>query len=128
MQAIERSYCKTIGLAIDELFGIMVRATIAEEDRAMSEKRKKYLVDAKAFVKVWQQASSLAEVAAKLNMPEPICSARASMYRAAGVELRRMPRAPSSRKLDVAGLNQLIADLKAEKEASDGKGRGRKKS
>jgi hypothetical protein len=91
----------------------------------MGEKRKQYNVDPKTFIIAWQQSSTLGEVAEKLQMPEPICSARASMYRAAGVELRRMPRAPSSRKLDVAALNQLIADLKAEKEASDGKGRGR---
>jgi hypothetical protein len=77
-------------------------------------KRKRYNVDARTFVIAWHRSASLAEVSARLNMPESICSARASGYRLAGVHLPIMKRARSRHRLNVEELNELIAELKGE--------------
>jgi len=72
-------------------------------------------------VLTWQNASSAQEVADALKMPKDIVHARASMYRGAGVKLKRMPR-HSTKAIDVAGLNKLIeeVDKQAGREAPDG--------
>lgn len=64
------------------------------------------------FIEVWQTSDSVQEVSDRLKMPKPIVLARASNYRAAGVNLKDMKRA-AKKALDVAGLNKLIADLAA---------------
>ena len=66
--------------------------------------------DAVTFIKTWQNAGSAQEVADALGMPKDIVHARASMYRGAGVKLKRMPR-HSTKAIDVAGLNKLIEEV-----------------
>jgi hypothetical protein len=72
-----------------------------------------YNVDAVTFVRTWQNAGSAQEVADALKMPKDIVHARASMYRGAGVKLKRMPR-HSTKAIDVAGLNKLIEEVDQE--------------
>ncbi len=69
-----------------------------------------YGVSATQFVGAWQRAKSVQEAADQLKMPNPIVLARASMYRKAGVKLKKMPRAGKST-LDIKALNQLIDDI-----------------
>jgi hypothetical protein len=61
----------------------------------------------------WQNADSAQEVADALGMPKDIVHARASMYRGAGVRLKRMPR-HSTKALDVVSLNKLIEEMDKE--------------
>ena len=78
--------------------------------------RQRYSVDAASFIKCWQTSGSVQEVSDKTGIPVPICHARASSYRSAGINIKSMPRSGRSG-LDVGKLNELIATLKAEKEA-----------
>ena len=78
--------------------------------------RQRYSVDAPTFIKIWQTSNSVNEVSERTGIPAPICHARASSYRAAGVQIKSMPRGGRAG-LDVGKLNELIATLKAEKEA-----------
>lgn len=71
-----------------------------------------YDVTPERFVTVWNVAQSLDEVSEELGMPKPIAAARASNYRRAGVNLKRMPR-PRTDALNIEGLNQLAAKLQA---------------
>jgi hypothetical protein len=77
----------------------------------MTKKRGKtdYEVQAELFIRTWQTAESAQEVADKLKMPKPIAHARASMYRGAGIKLKRMPR-HRTQALDVKALNEIIAE------------------
>ena len=87
----------------------------------MADARKKpdYGIDPRSFVQAWEESGSVDEVYRRLAevsrakgllvMPVPVIVARASGYRSAGVDLKRMPR--PGRALDVAGLNQLVADI-----------------
>jgi hypothetical protein len=72
--------------------------------------RKSYSVSPEQFVKIWQMSGSATELAEKLKMPKPIVLARASGYRSAAVNLKKMPR-KSNRNLDVAGLNSFIEEI-----------------
>ena len=72
-----------------------------------------YNVDAVTFVRTWQNAGSAQEVADALKMPKDIVHARASMYRGAGVKLKRMPR-HSTKAIDVQALNKLIEEVDKE--------------
>ena len=67
-------------------------------------------MDAVTFVRTWQNAGSAQEVADALKMPKDIVHARASMYRGAGVKLKRMPR-HSTKAIDVQALNKLIEEV-----------------
>lgn len=73
--------------------------------------RTEYDVSPEQFIRVWQAANSVDEVAAKLKMPKPIVLARKSNYVKAGVKLKKMPRKSTSRNLDVDRLNALIDEL-----------------
>jgi len=53
---------------------------------------------------------SAREVADKLQMPKAIVHARASMYRSAGIRLKKMQR-HRTKALDVEGLNKVIAEI-----------------
>jgi hypothetical protein len=72
--------------------------------------RKKYDVSPERFVEVWEKSKSSDEAAEELHMPKSILHARASGYRAQGINLKRMPR--KSRRLDVEGLNRLVEKLR----------------
>lgn len=80
-------------------------------------KRKQYDVTPEEFVLAWHAAKSSQEAADKLGIPKAQAQARASKYRKLGVKLKRMSRS-SGRRVDVDGLNRLIAELeKAERKS-----------
>ncbi len=76
----------------------------------MKKGKTDYDVPADVFVRTWQSSSSAQEVADKLKMPKPIVHARASMYRGAGIALKRMPR-HQTEALDIKGLNAIVAEI-----------------
>ena len=78
-----------------------------------------YNVDAKTFVTVWQESSSVKEVVEALQMPAAIVHARASGYRNMGIDLKSMPRNMKN-KVDVDGLNKHISEIN-ERLAREGK-------
>lgn len=82
------------------------------------DKRARYDIPPEKFIQVWETSSTAEEAAARLNMPKPIVHARASQYRKAGVKLKSMPR-PSKARLDVKGLNELVAVIKSAKRGAD---------
>lgn len=73
------------------------------------KKRKKYDVDQRKFVEVWQTSSTVKEAAERLGMPEAIVSSRASNYRIAGVNLKLMPKGRKG--VDVKALNEFLEEL-----------------
>ncbi len=82
--------------------------------------RAEYGVSQEAFVIAWQSSGSVDEVFEKLqvysaslghqSMPRPVILARASSYRQAGIELKKMPRL-DGRTLDVVGMNALVKKI-----------------
>jgi hypothetical protein len=85
------------------------------------DKRARYDIPPEKFIEVWETSSTAEEAASRLNMPKPIVHARASQYRKAGVKLKSMPR-PSKARLDVKGLNNLVAVIKSAKRGADEQG------
>jgi hypothetical protein len=77
-----------------------------------SKQRSQFDITPEEFVTAWNAARTAQEAADKLGMPKAIAQARASKYRKAGVKLKKMSRR-SGRRLDVEGLNRLIAQLEA---------------
>jgi hypothetical protein len=77
-----------------------------------------YNVSAEQFITVWQTSDTAQEAAERLKMPKDIAHARASMYRKAGVRLKRMPRRGQGG-LNVAALNKLIEEL--DRQRAEGK-------
>ena len=77
-----------------------------------------YNVTQKQFVRIWETSNNLDEAVERLKMPKPIVLARVSNYRAAGVALKKMPRAVG-RALDVEGLNKLIDQIRAGENAEE---------
>ena len=73
--------------------------------------RTEYDVSPEKFVRVWQQSTSVDNVAIKLEMPKPIVLARKSNYTTLGIKLKKMPRKSTERGLDVNALNALIEEL-----------------
>ena len=73
--------------------------------------RTEYDVSPEKFIRVWQQSTSVDNVATKLGMPKPIVLARKSNYTALGIKLKKMPRKSTDRGLDVNGLNAMIEEL-----------------
>ena len=73
--------------------------------------RTEYDVSPEKFIQVWQQSTSVDEVAIALGMPKPIILARKSNYTARGIKLKKMPRKSTDRGLDVNGLNAMIEEL-----------------
>ena len=69
---------------------------------------KKHVVTPDEFVVAWTTSATVDEVAARLKLPKPIVSARASAYRRRGVQLKKMRRG-NQQKLNVQLLNDLIA-------------------
>jgi hypothetical protein len=82
-----------------------------EDEGRQPRKYAQYGIPAALFVRVWETSASAEEAALKLKMPKPIVVARASNYRQKGVQLKKMPRGPYQRRLDVACLNRLIEQL-----------------
>lgn len=72
-------------------------------------KRTEYNVTSEQFIAAWQQAASVQEVCARLNMPYGIVLARACNYRGLGVPLKKMPR--KRRGLDVEAMRRLAESL-----------------
>jgi hypothetical protein len=83
----------------------------------MAKKKTDYGVSPEDFVRAWQAAASAQEVADKLGMPKAIVLARASNYRADGIELKKMKR-QNRKSLDIKGLNRLIQELRESGEFS----------
>ena len=73
--------------------------------------RTEYDVSPEKFIRVWQQSTSVDDVAAKLGMPKPIVLARKSNYTALGIKLKKMPRKSTDRGLNVNALNAMIKEL-----------------
>lgn len=73
-----------------------------------SSLRKKYRVSAERFCLTYIDCETLDEVAAKLDMPVRIVSARAAQYRALGINIPIKPRRAPSHKLRVAEINRRI--------------------
>lgn len=59
------------------------------------------------FVRAWKDASSVGEVAGKMNLTTKACSARASFLRRKGVNLKQIRR---NNGIDVGGLNKILED------------------
>lgn len=78
---------------------------------------RKYDVSPERFVEVWEKSKSSDEAAEILGMPKPIMHVRAAGYRALGVKLKEMPR--PKKKLNVEGLNELIASLGPQNQPSE---------
>lgn len=89
-------------------------APVAEEER----QRAFYDCPAEDFIRIWQESSSVQEVVQKTAMPYDIVLARVSGYRRKGINLKKMKRASSSRKLDVKHINELIAEQMSKKKPS----------
>lgn len=85
---------------------------MTEQDKGDPKGRSRYDITPEEFVTAWNSSKNAGEVADKLGMPKPLVLARASKYRKAGVKLKEMKRG-SGRRLDVEGLNRLIAELEA---------------
>lgn len=77
---------------------------------ARQQKLRPPRVTPEAFVRAWQAASSLAEVAAALDMTEHTAEVRAWRYRAQGVQLRDLREV---QRLDVDALNRIAAERPA---------------
>ena len=73
--------------------------------------RTEYDVSPEKFIRVWQQSTSVDDVATKLGMPKPIILARKSNYTALGIKLKKMPRKSREHGLDVNALNAMIEEL-----------------
>ncbi len=80
--------------------------------------KKNYNLTQEEFIRVWETSNSADEVSKKTKMPKPIVLARVSNYRAAGINLKKMPR-PPGRSLDVEGLNRLIDEIRAKQGKED---------
>lgn len=76
----------------------------------MANKPKKPTIDVtpEDFVRAWQTAKSVEDVAAILGCTVNAASQRARQYRRQGVKLRRMPAKPP---IEVNRLNELIENL-----------------
>lgn len=72
--------------------------------------RTAYNVPPEVFIKAWQESVTAQEVSDKLKMPKPIVLARASIYRQAGIHIKKLRR-ESSKALDVGRLNTLIDQI-----------------
>ena len=68
------------------------------------------------FIRVWQKARDIQEVAEKLGMPARHCHSRASQYRARGIPLKPMMRRRGERGLDTERLYNLARELVDETE------------
>ena len=73
--------------------------------------RTEYDVSPEQFIRVWQQSTSVDDVATKVGMPKPIVLARKSNYTGLGIKLKKMPRKSRDRGLDVNALNAMIEEL-----------------
>ena len=92
----------------------MAKQTKAGNGTGGSNRRATFDITPEEFVTVWNSSRTAQEAATTLGMPKAIAQARASKYRKAGVNLKRMRRGGGKR-LDVEGLNRLIAQLEAER-------------
>lgn len=67
------------------------------------------MVKAEEFVKVWQGAETIEDVAKKFDAEPNVVGSRASKYRKLGIELKYFPRTP---RLDVEALKKLAKSIK----------------
>ena len=84
-----------------------------KEARPPRDTGKRYGVNAKMFVKIWAESSSLEEVKLKTGLPTATIHTRCSLYRKRGITLKKMPRSTTN-KLDVAALNKVIQESEKE--------------
>jgi hypothetical protein len=63
------------------------------------------------FIKVWQESSSVAEVAQKVRSNKNACRVRAYRYRQLGVPLKEIPTSPPCEPLDWDELAEYAASL-----------------
>ena len=82
--------------------------------------RTNYDVTPKQFIEAWETSSSVDQVAATLGMPKPIVMARKSNYTKLGIKLKKMPRKPVDRNLDVEALNALIEEIDRKRQKPSG--------
>ena len=68
-------------------------------------------LSAEAFIRVWQTASSVDDVAAKTKIDRMSACRRASVYRKMGIPLKKFSRGP--RRLDVKRLAAIAKKLGA---------------
>ena len=73
----------------------------------VKKRRKSYNVSPTLFCLVWNDANSVEEVAKKLKMPKGNVLARASSYRKAKIQLKKMERS-NSRAINAEQLNRLM--------------------
>ena len=66
----------------------------------------------RAFIKAWQESSSLAEVAIKVGRKKNACRVRAFRYRRMGVPLKEFPVVETS-EIDWKALAKYAAELAA---------------
>jgi hypothetical protein len=87
----------------------VVEPAVAEPVAAVKEKKKYNVskVSAEEFVKIWQAAETLEEVAEKCGQTVVSCTSRAIRYRKLGVLLKKFEGARRPR-LDVAHLNEIV--------------------
>jgi hypothetical protein len=88
-------------------------ATTSERPTQPKKERAEYNVTPQQFIEAWQRSDSPQQVADRLKMPKNIVLARASMYRVAGIKVKKMKRR-NKRYLDVSALNAFIEDLEAQ--------------
>lgn len=68
------------------------------------------MITAEKFVRVWQSADSLGEVAKRLGVSSIHATARAALYRRKGIPLQKFSR-HGGRRLDVAALAALAKSI-----------------
>ncbi len=73
----------------------------------MVKRKQRRKIDHEKFVREWQLAVSVAEVAERMDVPSSTVHAVARRLRDAGVHIKQMPRNP----IDVKKLNEIIEGL-----------------
>lgn len=68
-------------------------------------------VTAERLCQVWTESPDIATVMEATELPRSAITARVASYRKLGVNLKKMGR--GAKKIDVAGLNKMIASLAA---------------
>jgi hypothetical protein len=79
-----------------------------------------YEIDMEKFVRLWEESDTAEEAAGKMSLPISVAVHRASAYRAAGIQLKKMPRKKSEARLMAERMNVLIGKIR-KKRLSQGK-------
>ena len=70
------------------------------------------------FVRIWESADNVREVAEATGLKPASCQVRASTYRSKGIALKHMPRG-GGQKLDTAECCAFLEQLRAEQTSED---------